>query len=356
VTGQHHDSNASGGTVKDESAKVVAPASTARSSVEASKPARTCTPACKLKMSFCLVGVVILCAAAGGYLFSGNGQTKVVGPSVSLGTSTQVVKVSDSEKKDGENGQASAAAKDEHPLDPALRIAREGLDRIRREVHDYTAVMIKRELVGNKLFGPDKMFVKIRNRKAEEGKIVTPLSVYMIFQEPSPDAGREVIWVENANDGKLIAHEAGIANLFRVKLPPDGPLAMMGNRYPITNIGIENLVAKLIEKGERGRQHDECEVEIRRDAQVDGRSCMLIEVRHPHPRPHFDFMLAQIFIDDELNVPVRYAAYSWPLTDGGEPALLEEYTYTNVKLNVGLTDADFDPDNPAYNYPKSWFK
>ena len=34
-----------------------------------------------------------------------------------------------------------------HPLDPALKIAREGLEHIRRDVQDYTAVIVKRERV-----------------------------------------------------------------------------------------------------------------------------------------------------------------------------------------------------------------
>ena len=75
----------------------------------------------------------------------------------------------------------------------------------------------------------------------------------------------------------------------------------------------------------------------------------MIEVRHPVKRPHFDFHIATIFIDHELNVPIRYASYSWPTEEGGEPVLLEEYTYLDVKLNVGLTDADFDPDE--YDFP-----
>ena len=30
--------------------------------------------------------------------------------------------------------------------------------------------------------------------------------------------------------------------------------------------------------------------------------------------------------------------------------LLEEYTYTDIKLNNGFTDADFDDHNPKYNF------
>jgi hypothetical protein len=30
--------------------------------------------------------------------------------------------------------------------------------------------------------------------------------------------------------------------------------------------------------------------------------------------------------------------------------LVEEYTYANLKLNVNLTDADFDVRNPQYRF------
>ena len=55
-------------------------------------------------------------------------------------------------------------------------------------------------------------------------------------------------------------------------------------------------------------------------------------------------------MDDELHVPIRFAAYSWPETKDGKPVLQEEYTYRQVSLNVGLSDADFDPKNPAYGF------
>ena len=57
-----------------------------------------------------------------------------------------------------------------------------------------------------------------------------------------------------------------------------------------------------------------------------------------------------MFVDEELNIPVRYEAYDWPAQPGDEMQLLEEYSYLDVKLNVGLTDADFDDKNPAYSF------
>jgi hypothetical protein len=266
------------------------------------------------------------------------------------------VRIADLKPADPDPAEQTVAApsqspqRKQHPLDRPLEIARNGLEHIRNDIHDYTAVMVKRERVGNDFIGPEKMFLKIRNRKTDEGKLIVPLSVYMKFLEPPSKAGREVIWVEDRNDGKLVGHEAGLLNLMRANLNPNGPFAMMGNRYPISEIGIENLVQRLIEKGQRDRSLEPCDVQIRA-ATVEGRQCTLIEVKHPERRPYFDFHIARIFIDDELNIPIRYAAYSWPEADGGEPVLLEEYTYLDVRLNVGLSDADFDPDNPDYDFP-----
>jgi hypothetical protein len=109
-------------------------------------------------------------------------------------------------------------------------------------------------------------------------------------------------------------------------------------------------VTKLIEKGERDRKRDECEVQFYKEAKINGRSCTLLEVKHPLPRDYFDFHIAQIYIDNELNVPVRYAAFSWPEGASEKPILLEEYTYLNMKVNVGLTDAHFDEYNKEYGF------
>lgn len=241
----------------------------------------------------------------------------------------------------------------EHPLDPALKMARESLALVRRNIKDYTCRIIKRERIKGELGPIEHMDAKIRNRVVQDGKVVVPLSVYLKFVSPKNVEGREVIWVEGKNNNKLKAHEGGVSGRFlpSVWLDPDGALAMRGQLHPIYDIGIENLVLKLIERGEREKQYGECEVEFRPGAKINGRKCTLLMVSHPVQRPHFEFHLAQIFIDDELKVPIRYAAYFWPST-AGEPELpvLEEYTYLNIKLNQNLTDADFDPENPNYNF------
>ncbi len=230
----------------------------------------------------------------------------------------------------------------EHPLMPALRWARDGL-RVIESVQDYSAVVVKREGSGGKVGDHEKMFIKVRHR---------PFSVYMYFLSPANLRGQQVLYVEGENAGRMWARGSGIrGQMFgTVSIKPDGVIAMQGQRYPITELGILNLVQRLIEVAEEDIKYGECEVKFYRGAKVGDRVCTCIEVVHPVPRRNFRFHLARIFIDDELNVPIRYEAYSWPTTPGGPPELIEEYTYLDLKLNVGLTDADFDIRNPNYQF------
>jgi len=246
----------------------------------------------------------------------------------------------------------SLAPMPQPPLATALNIARDGLNRVQADVKDYTATLVKRERVDGTVGELDYMFVKVRNRKVQDGKVTQPLSVYLTYLKPASVKGREVIYVEGQNNGNLIAHEGGFKGRFlpTMPLPPTGALAMRGQRYPITEIGIENLIVKLIERGELAMRFPEVTCVFRKNAKVRDRVCTVLEVTQPNRRPELEFHLAQVFIDDALNLPIRYVAYDWPKRPGAEPELIEEYNYIDLKLNVGLTNADFDPRNPQYTF------
>lgn len=254
-----------------------------------------------------------------------------------------------------EHLQASSDAdkKDTHPLDPALKIADEGLKHIQANIADYTCVLTKQERLGDKLGDEQQMFCKVRNRKEKDGKVTTPLSVYMRFIKPSK--GREVIWVEGENEGKLTAHEPGLRGklLGTLHLPPEGQIAMMGQRYPISQTGFENLVFQLIRRGFKELKHDksETEVDIIENVEFNGRKCRKIVVRHPKKSDRYEFYEGRILVDNEWNIPLHYSAYLWPEQEGGELPLIESYSYSDIKLNVGLTDKDFDYENEEYDFP-----
>jgi hypothetical protein len=239
-----------------------------------------------------------------------------------------------------------------HPLDRALRIAEDGLASCRANINDYTALLVKRELVDGTLSEHEFMRAKIRNRKVVNGKVVQPLSVYLKYLKPSSVKGREVIYVEGRDNNYLTAHEGGFKGRFlpTVTIPPDGMIAMRGQRYPITEIGLENLIVQLLDRGQTARKFEEAQCEFRRNARIKDRACTVFQITLPARRPELDFHQAQVFIDDQLNVPIRYIAYDWPRTQGAPLQILEEYNYLDLKVNVGLTDADFDPNNNTYNF------
>ncbi len=249
------------------------------------------------------------------------------------------------------------AQQEEHPLAPMVARANELIKHMDENVQDYSATLVKRERVDGVLNGHQYIYTKIRHeQKNERGAVVEPFSVYMNFQAPDEVKGREVIYVEGENGGNLIAHDGGVGLLAQLKasvtvsLDPESPRAMKGNKYPITSVGMKNLMKKLIVVATESMKHDECEVKLFPKVKVNGRVCTCMQSVHPVPRDHFKFHIARIYVDDELQMPIRYESYGWPTREGQDPPLLEEYTYVNVKLNNGFTDRDFDKSNGNYRF------
>ncbi len=135
-------------------------------------------------------------------------------------------------------------------------------------------------------------------------------------------------------------------------LDPEGPRARKESRYPITQAGLVNLSKRIVEMCERDSQYGECEVKVFPDAKINGRSCLCIQVTHPTPRR-----------DSASTSAVSTSTTSWasppgtrptvgPPRPASEPPLQEEYTFLDLKLDNGFTDADFDVANPAYGFPR----
>jgi len=228
----------------------------------------------------------------------------------------------------------------EETLRRALDLARESLQ-VLEQVKDYTATFVKRERVGGKLLDEEVMLLKVRHR---------PFSVYLKHLAPPRLKGQEAIWVQGANDDKLIAHGAGILSLFTVRLDPESPLAMQGNRYSIRHVGLKHLLQELLQLYEEHRdQLLQCRVRLLEE-QVDGIDCLVLEVRAPRRWEDFPWAMARVYLDRNKRVPIRYEAYDWPTDGQKELPLLEHYYYKDLKLNVGLTDKDFDPKNEEYGF------
>ena len=235
----------------------------------------------------------------------------------------------------------SARPEKTHPLSTALKYARSSLKTV-EQAKDYEAVFIKRDIVNGRVCA----HVTDLKYRAE------PMSVYLKFQQPHQ--GREVIYVHGKNDGKLLAHETGFASIIgTIALLPGSSQAMSESKHPITEIGMVKLVQGIIDQWEAELKYGEIEVKYFPNAthgKLGKRKCLVIQATHPRPRKQFKFHVSRLWIDRETNLAVRVAHWGFPATPAAEKPLLEEYTYRDVKLNVGLKDIDFDVSNPKYDY------
>jgi hypothetical protein len=236
-----------------------------------------------------------------------------------------------------------------------LQLARESLESMKTQFDDYTTTFVKQEIDTNGVMTEEtEVFMKVQTRMRNDTDDA-PLRVYMRFERPESVKGREVIWGKDLYSGYMQVKEAGLLGMMTIALDPNGMIAMRGQRYPISEIGIVKLVEKLIERGLQDVDNPDISVTISSDHQVGDVAADLIQVRRAKPSgQEDDFALAEIAFDPERKLILSYRSFGWPSSDAAVDAdlpLLESYNYNNVKTNVGLTDADFDTANPAYTFP-----
>ena len=235
-----------------------------------------------------------------------------------------------------------------------LTIAEDALKATIENVDDYTARMIKQEQDREGVLQPQsESFIKVVTRHPG-GKLGGPMRVYMRFDSPAAVKGREVIWVENENDGKLLVREAGlIGRMMTVPLAPDSQLVMRGQRYPITELGLTRLLEKLIERG-GGDRDDPSVIVTKTDGYVfDDRELTHLRIERKTPSGRTDdFSLAELVLDRENGVVVSFRSFGWPQSETEPAPLIESYEYHDLKLNVGLSDEDFSTSNPEYTFAK----
>ena len=237
-------------------------------------------------------------------------------------------------------------------VEDVLRFAREGLHRIENEVQDYSCTLVRRERIDGewpKYY--QRLEAKVRHEQRVNDEVVEPFALFIEFRNPRRMQGRQVIYVEDKWHGDLVARRGGTRSPnMTVQLDPLSPLAMDGNRYPVTEFGIQKLAAKLIRFMETELDQEDCEVKLFKNAKLEGRPCTHFQVREKTHRPDSRFRMARVLVDNEHKVPVYYAAFGWGATEEDDPVPLEEYAYINLKVNVGLTEIDFDIENPEYQF------
>jgi hypothetical protein len=238
-----------------------------------------------------------------------------------------------------------------HPLTPVMELAQESLLFLKTGVRDYSCRIVKQERIDGQLKPMEFMDAKVRHSIIRNGQIVQRASLYLHFLGPEDVHDREVLWVEGNNNGRMVVRRGGTRfEYLTLDLDPAGDAALQYSRYPVSESGILNMITKLIDVGTHDLQYGECSVQIFENVKVDGRLCKCVQVVHPHRRSVFLFHIVRIFILNDSPVPVRYEAYDWPDKDSAEPPLIEQYTFQNIQLNIGFSDAEFTRNYSHYKF------
>ena len=204
-----------------------------------------------------------------------------------------------------------------------------------QRITDYTCTFQRQELVNGKLGKTEIVALKFREE---------PLAVYMKWRN-GPNKGQEVIYAQGRNDGKLVVHPGGLTGaIFRkVFIEPDGKLAMKQSRRPITQAGMAHQLEVVIPEIETGFARGDCCLEYIGIRDECGRPAYVFKRTFPKKDGYTCHQLF-IYIDQQFLVTVRTEAYDW------EGRLVSDYRYTDLQINPGLTDDDFDPNNRDYAY------
>jgi len=233
---------------------------------------------------------------------------------------------------------ASKATGDAHPLKPGLLMLRESLKAI-SGINDYSASFYKEELVGKKRVN-HHMELKVRE---------VPFSVYIKYRKPHD--GREAIYVEGLNGGNLVAHGTGLEAIAgTLEMLPTSSRAMEESRYPITLIGMRKMLGKISDQWESELAATDVRVRYFPNAKVGTVECRVFESVRPERGTGIQFHMTRLYINKDTSFPVRVEQFGFPEKAGAEPTMLEQYTYLDVKTDIGLKDIDFDRQNPAYGY------
>lgn len=245
--------------------------------------------------------------------------------------------------RDSDDGFLTDEQFDEYQAGPLAKLVgtiRESQEALSK-IDDYTAQFTRKELVKRRLVS-QSMEMKYRHK---------PFSVYLRFTSPD-EAGREVIYVDGGFRNKLVVHETGLKAIAgTLQLAINDPKVMQESRYPITSVGIHNILKKTIQNLPRDAADPDIQVKRYPSATFDDIECIAYVIKHPEPREGIPFHETRLYFDKTTLLPIHVERYDWPRRQGDKLVLVEEYTYKNIRTNVGHDNTAFDPRNPKYSFP-----
>lgn len=126
---------------------------------------------------------------------------------------------------------------------------------------------------------------------------------------------------------------------------PEGYIAQRGHPYPITGFGLNRLVERTQEQLLHGWLQDELEARFLGVMTYTEQPCYVFEFVFPNSRwrmyPHYRMVM---YWDITRRIPIKLELFDW------NDRLAEGHAFHRLRLNVSLSDTDFQPTNPNYDF------
>lgn len=195
-------------------------------------------------------------------------------------------------------------------------------------IQDYTCTFHKIELVEDELIEEKDILYKF----------MKPLCFYLKWL-----SGSEAIYAQGKYNNKLKFHSGNIFGFIVFSLDPKGNLAMKDNRHSILEAHIGHIINIMETNLNQAKANNELTCTFEGQEIIDKRKTLLFKSIFPESKNYYGHII-YINIDNELYLPIKITVYGW------EMELLEMYHFSNIKVNIGLSDVDFDVDNPDYDF------
>ena len=201
---------------------------------------------------------------------------------------------------------------------------------------DATYTFHKVELVGGNLQPAEQTAVKYR----------APNDFYMKWIG-EVGTGQELLFQPGWNDDRMRISPGPLVPT--VNLSVDSRLASRTNRHTVRHAPLPTIVQNFVnDEAALVAAAEIPSIQELGARMVYGDSCRCFQLEMPKEKlPELYASRIEICISDRTHLPARIQAWD---VEGGMLQLVEDYGYEEMHVNVGLTDADFDPENKAYNF------
>jgi nucleoid-associated protein YgaU len=273
-----------------------------------------------------------------------------------------------------------AAAAAPHRYDAEALDTLDAMGKAAAATNDYTMRLVKRELFDTKLSPEETIVIKWQR----------PQRVYL-HELVGAYEGQEVLYAPGWNKNRIKVHSGSFPDI-TLNLDPYGSLAMAHSHHPLPQVSLVQLVDRILDNVRRARAKSVGTLQFEGRDEVLGRQAARLEATMPptgttptiergqtlwdiakatgqsmyvilhanrtrqwrqggHPTPGDAVVVPEyyagrmvVWVDDELHLPIQVDLYDH------EGKLYEHYEHHDLAVNVGLTDADFDPKNRAYKF------